>query len=76
MSYYYWFNRKDLLKKAYDNKGGKEKAAKYYQKNEEMIKERERNEYKMMSKEEKNKIKERSLKRYYRLKAQYKELTN
>ena len=28
MSYYYWFNRKDLLKKAYDryhNKGGKKK---------------------------------------------------
>ena len=31
---YYWFNR-ELLKKAnekYKNKGGKEKAAKYYQK--------------------------------------------
>ena len=29
MSYYYWFNRKELLKKAHDkyrNKGGKEKA--------------------------------------------------
>ena len=38
-----------------------------------MIKERERNKQKMMSKEEKNKRKERSLKRYYRLKAQYKE---
>ena len=35
MSYYYWFNRKELLEKAYDkyhNKGGKEKTAKYYQK--------------------------------------------
>ena len=30
MSYYYWFNKKDLLKKAhgkYHNKAGKEKAA-------------------------------------------------
>ena len=69
---YYWFNRKELLKKAhgkYHNKGGKEKAAKYCQENIEMIKERERHKYKMMSNEEKNKIKERSLKRYYRLKA-------
>ena len=35
MSYYYWFNRKELLKKAHDkyhNKGGTEKAALYYQK--------------------------------------------
>ena len=33
MSYYYWFSRKDLLKKAHDkyrNKGGKEKSSKYY----------------------------------------------
>ena len=41
MSYYYWFNREELLKKIHDkyhNKGGKEKAAKYYQRNIEMIK--------------------------------------
>ena len=41
MSYYYWFNRKYSLKKAYGkyhNNGGKEKAALYYQKNKEMIK--------------------------------------
>ena len=33
MSYYYWFNRKELLKKAHDkyhNKNGKEKAALCY----------------------------------------------
>ena len=33
MSYYYWFNREDLLKKGHDkyhNNGDKEKAAKYY----------------------------------------------
>ena len=35
MSDYYWSNRQELLKKAHDkyhNRGGKEKAAKYYQK--------------------------------------------
>ena len=35
MSYYYWFNREGLLKKAHDkyhNKGGKEKVPKYYKK--------------------------------------------
>ena len=35
MSYYYWFNRKELLRKVhekYHNKDGKEKAALYYQK--------------------------------------------
>ena len=38
---YYWFNREELLKKAkakYHNKGGKEKAAKYYEDNKEAIK--------------------------------------
>ena len=33
---YYWFNREELLQKAktkYHNKGGKEKAAKYYKGN-------------------------------------------
>ena len=56
---YYQLNRKKLLKKAHDkyhNKGDKEKAAKYYQKNKEIVKERERSKYKMMSTEEKNKI--------------------
>ena len=65
MSDYYWSNRKQLLRKAHDkyhNKGGKEKAAKYGQENKEMIKKRERNKYKKMNTEEKNKIKERSLK--------------
>ena len=43
---YHWFNRQELLKKAkekYNNKGGKEKAAKYYQDNKEVIKEKARN---------------------------------
>ena len=58
MSQYYWFHREELLKKVHDkyhNKGGKEKAAEYYQKNKETIKKRERNKYKMIGNEEKNK---------------------
>ena len=38
---YYWFNREELLRKAnekYHNKGGKEKAAKYYKDNKDAIK--------------------------------------
>ena len=64
----------ELLKKAYDkyhNKGGKENAAEYYQKNKETIKKREKDKHSMMGIEEKNKIKKRALERYYKLKAQY-----
>ena len=71
ISYYYWSNRKDLLKKVcdkYHNKGGKEIAAIYYQKSKDRIKKKQRDKYKSVSKEEKDVIKERSLKRYYRLK--------
>ena len=74
--YYFWSNRKELLKKAHDkyrNKGGKEKVAEYYQKCKEMVKQRERNNYKWMNTSEKNKIRKRSLDRYYKSKAQYKE---
>ena len=38
-----------------------------------MIKKRERDKYSMIDTEEKNKIKKRSLERYYKPKAQYKE---
>ena len=40
MSYYYWFNGEELLKKAHDkyhNKGGKEKATLYYQKKTKQV---------------------------------------
>ena len=76
MSDYYWLNRKKLLKKAHDkypNKGDKEKAALYYQKNKEVIKKGERDKYKMMSREDRDEKKRKSLKRYYRIKAQLKE---
>ena len=73
MSYYYWFNRKELLKKAHEkhnNKGGKEKAALHYQKNEETIKKREKYRYRSMTDIERDEKKRKSLKRYYKLKAQ------
>ena len=76
MSYHYWFNREELLKKAcdkYHNKGGKEKAALYYQKNKEMIKKREKDRYRSMTVIERNAKKRKSMERYYKLKAQYKE---
>ena len=55
---YYWFNRDELFKKArtkYHNKGGKEKAAEYYRKNKEVIKEKARNKFKNLSFEGKEK---------------------
>ena len=61
MSDYYWFNRKELFKKAhekYHNKGSKEKVALYYQKNKVMIKKREIDKYKMMSREDRDEKKE------------------
>ena len=53
---YYWFNRQELLKKAKerdDNKGGKEKAAKYCQGNKKVIKEKTRIKYENLVEEEK-----------------------
>ena len=68
---YYWFNRKELLKKSYDQyhkEGGKERAAKYHERNKEEIKKKQRERHKNLSKEEKDVIRERSLKRYYKSK--------
>ena len=54
---YYWFNRQEILQKAKE-KYCKEKAAEYYLKNKEAIKEKSRDRYKNLSQEEKDKIKE------------------
>ena len=54
---YYWFNRQEILQKARE-KYSKEKAAEYYLKNKEAIKEKAIDRYKNRSEEEKNKIKE------------------
>ena len=67
---YYWFNRQEILQKAKE-KYSKEKAAKYYLKNKEAIKEKWGERYKNLSQEEKDKIKEYRRKKYQEL-VQYK----
>ena len=54
---YYWFNRQEILQKAKE-KYSKEKAAEYSSQNKEAIKEKSKNWYKNLSKEEKDEIKE------------------
>ena len=71
---YYWFNRQELLKKAkekYVNKGGKEKAAKYYEDNKEAIKEKTRNKYKNLIEGEKELKRQYSRNKCNKLKQQY-----
>ena len=67
---YYLFNRKEILQKA-KRRYFKEKAADYYLQNKETIKEKSKNWYKSLSKEEKDKIKECKRKRFQQL-IQYK----
>ena len=67
---YYQFNRQEILQKAKE-KFSKEKAAEYYLKNKEVLKEKARNRYINLSEEEKNKIKEYQEKKYQEL-IQYK----
>ena len=67
---YYWFNRKEILQNTKE-RYSKEKAAEYYLQNNEAIKEKLKNRYKNLSKEEKDKIEECQRKRYQQL-IQYK----
>ena len=67
---YYWFNKQEILQKVKE-KYSKEKAAQYYLKNKEAIKEKSREPYKNLPQEEKGKIKEYQRKRYQKL-VQYK----
>ena len=67
---YYQFNRQEILQKAKE-KFSKEKAAEYYLKNKEVLKEKVRNRYRNLSEEENNKIKEYQKKKYQEL-IQYK----
>ena len=53
---YYWFNKQEILQKAKENYS-KEKAAKYYKQNKEAIKEKSRKHYKILSQEEKTRLK-------------------
>ena len=70
---HYLFNRQEILEKAKDIYS-KEKAAEYYLKNKEAIKEKSKNRYKNLSKEEKGKIKEYQRKSHQQL-IQYKKET-
>ena len=54
---YYWLNRQEIFQKAKE-KYSKEKAAEYYAQNKEAIEEKQRECYKILSQEEKGKIKE------------------
>ena len=53
---YYWFNRQEILQKAKE-RYSKEKAAEYYMKNKEVIKEKPRNRCKTCQKKKKTKLK-------------------
>ena len=64
------FIRKEIFQKAKE-RYFKEKAAEYYLENKEVIKENSKNQYKNLSKEEKDKIKRYQRKRYQHL-IQYK----
>ena len=71
---YYWFNIQELLKKAkenYDNKVGKEKAAKYYKDNKDVLKQKAINRYKNLTEEEKELKRQYSRGRYNKLKENY-----
>ena len=68
---YYWFKRQELLKKEkgkYNNKDGKEKAAKYYEDNKESIKEKTKNKNKNLTEEEKEMKRQYSRNKYNKLK--------
>ena len=68
---YYKKNKEVLLEKTYDkyhNKGGKERAKKYYQANKEEIKKKERLKHWFMPENEKEIVRQRSLDRYYKVK--------
>ena len=53
----YWFNRQEIFQKA-EERYSKEKAAQYYLKNKQAIKEKSKERYKNLLQEEKDKIKE------------------
>ena len=55
---YFWFNREKLLKMGWDkypNRGGKQKAGKYYAANQKVLRKDARKKYRNLSKKEKNK---------------------
>ena len=70
---YYWFNRKGILQKAKE-RYSKERAAEYYLQNKEAIKEKSKNGYKNLSKEEKswlNSTKEKDISNWFSTKRKH-----
>ena len=68
---YHWFHKKESLIKAkekYHNNGGKEKAAKYYLDNKDVLKEKAKNVYINLPEEEKKVKRLYSKDRYKKLK--------
>ena len=63
---YHQFNREEVLQKAKENYS-KEKAAEYYLRNKEAIKEKSKIRYENLLKEEKDKIKKHQRERYQQL---------
>ena len=67
---YDWFNREELLKNAWDkyhNKGGKQKAAKFYAANQEVLREDARSNCRNLSEKDKNKKRKYQRERYHRI---------
>ena len=65
---YYWLNREKLLKNAWDkyhNKGGKQKDAKYYAANQNVLREDARNKHRNLSEKKKNKKRKYQGERYH-----------
>ena len=62
---YYWFNRQEILQKAKE-KYSKEKAAEYYARNKEPMKEKSKEHYKNLSQEKKTQDKRVSKKKISR----------
>ena len=66
---YYWFNRQEILQKVKE-KYSKEKAAKYYAQNKEVIKEKSRERYKNLSKKQNTRLKrtKKNIKNWFSIK--------
>ena len=65
---YYWFSVEKLLKNAWDkyhNKGGKQKATKYYAAKQEFLREDARNKLRNLSEKETNKKRKYQRERYH-----------
>ena len=69
---YYWFDRQELFKKTkekYNNRCGKKKAAKYYQDNKDVIREKAKNKYRNLTEKEKELQRKASRDRYNKIKS-------